>query len=194
MKILLIETALTENSTTKLMSHKFIEFYKENHLDVEVIEWDINKTKIGKISLNSENFATFWKDVEADKYIKELKTVDKIVFSAPVINIHYSANAKNFFDTICLADKTFSYKYSKKGEAIGLLDNIQNVQILASQGFSERVKILNKMQDTIAGTWKFLGAKNVQPTITLFSAKNFASKDQALKSVEDQLKKAALTF
>ncbi|SYV91518.1 Uncharacterised protein, partial [Mesomycoplasma hyorhinis] len=39
MKILLIETALTENSTTKLMSHKFIEFYKENHPDVEVIEW-----------------------------------------------------------------------------------------------------------------------------------------------------------
>lgn len=100
MKILLIETALTENSTTKLMSHKFIEFYKENHPDVEVIEWDINKTKIGKISLNSENFATFWKDVEADKYIKELKTVDKIVFSAPVINIHYSANAKTFWHNL----------------------------------------------------------------------------------------------
>ncbi|QJB71278.1 FMN-dependent NADH-azoreductase [Mycoplasma sp. 1654_15] len=194
MKILLIETALTENSTTKLMSHRFIEFYKEKHPDVEVIEWDINKTEIGKISLNSENFATFWKDVEADKYIEELKTVDKIVFGAPIINVHYSANAKNFFDAICLADKTFSYKYSKKGDAIGLLDNIKNVQILTSQGFSKKVKILNKMQDTIAGTWKFLGAKHVQPTVTVYSAPGFASKEEAVKSVEEELKKAAQTF
>ena len=49
---------------------------------------------------------------------KELKIVDKIVFSVSVINIYYLVNVKNFFDIICLVDKIFLYKYFVPTRAI----------------------------------------------------------------------------
>lgn len=40
---------------------------------------------------------------------------------------------RNFIDHIMVADHTFSYKYSKKGEAIGLVTNLKT-QIITVQG------------------------------------------------------------
>lgn len=86
-----------------------------------------------------------------------------------MINFNIPVTLKNFIDHIAIANKTFSYKYSKKGDAIGLLNNL-DVQIIATQGapldwypFASHYKFLE-------GFWNFVGA-NVKESIIIHSVK-----------------------
>ncbi|VEU59454.1 FMN-dependent NADH-azoreductase [Mesomycoplasma neurolyticum] len=162
MKVLVLKGSIIaeENSVSRQLTNKFVELYKKINPDHEIIEMDLSNESFSSQPLTAKNFATFWKDVNADKYIDLLKSVDKVILSTPMINFNMSAPVKNFMDTISVADKTFSYKYSKKGEAIGLLDHLK-VQILATQGAPIDWYPFGNVSENLKGVWKFLGAKEV---------------------------------
>ena len=104
-----------------------------------------------------------------DIFLNLLKEANKLIIGAPMINFNIPVTLKNFIDHIAIANKTFSYKYSKKGDAIGLLNNL-DVQIIATQGapldwypFASHYKFLE-------GFWNFVGA-NVKESIIIHSVK-----------------------
>ncbi|WGI36721.1 FMN-dependent NADH-azoreductase [Mesomycoplasma lagogenitalium] len=198
MKLLVIKGSIIESgkSGSKLMSDKFVEFYKQKNPDHEIIELDLNQEKTASISLSEKNFATFWKDIESEKYINLLKSVDKVLFSTSMINFNYSAPVKNFIDAISVANVTFSYKYSKKGDAKGLLDHLK-VQILTSQGAPADWYPFGLFTENLEGYWKFLGAK-VVPSIKLTGTKvapfSELTVDEKVDSIIENIKKAASEF
>ncbi|MGZ9762790.1 FMN-dependent NADH-azoreductase [Mycoplasma sp. 5912] len=126
----------------------------------DVKRFDLNETH-GDIFLTKKTYPDYWKQIDSDKWINLLKETDLVVISTSMINFAASVVVKNFIDSVSLADKTFSYKYSKKGEAIGLLDHL-NVLIIASQGAPQDWYQWGSHVSWLEGTWKFLGAKNVQ--------------------------------
>ncbi|RIV16856.1 FMN-dependent NADH-azoreductase [Mycoplasmopsis gallopavonis] len=88
------------------------------------------------------------------------KEVDLVVISNSMINFGPSAIVKNFIDSICVPNKTFSYKYSKQGDAIGLLTNL-NVIIVSTQGAPKGWYPFGNHTEWLKGVFKFIGAQNV---------------------------------
>lgn len=122
-----------EKSISTSLNKEFQKLYAQANPNDELIIMDLNKEKDLKEMLTSENFGTFFTTGIADKYINLLKSVDKLVISLPMINFNVPIVLKSFLDRVNVADKTFSYKYSKGDDAIGLLTHLK-CQILATQG------------------------------------------------------------
>lgn len=192
-EILYIKSHLHPDSTCNKVANLFIEQYRKENPDVKISEFDLNNEKVGKISLNSENFAHFWKDVDADFWIEKLKNTKKVIISSPIINWGYSAQIKNFFDAVCLADRTFSYKYSKKGGSIGLLDNIENVQIILSAHSKQSEFVSPSPQETIAGTFNFLGAKKINSPLVIEESHKYKNANFD-ESITNLIKEAVKNF
>lgn len=165
-KILVIRTSMVEKkiSVSNAMVDKFIEIYKSVKPNDEFIELDLNDEPMAQISLNRNNMGTFFNEKDSDKYIDMLKTVDKIIFSCPMTNFNICATAKNYLDHILVANKTFSYKYSKKGDAIGLFPHL-SVQLLTTQGAPLGWYPWGNHTENLKGTWEFAGAKVVKPVL-----------------------------
>ncbi|AHH45409.1 FMN-dependent NADH-azoreductase [Mesomycoplasma bovoculi] len=194
MKILYIKSELNNHSKPTILAERFIEFLLAKDSSLEVINLDLTSEKISNISLNTNNKATFWVDTESDRLINLLKSVDKIIISTPIINWGYTAEIKNFFDAVCLADKTFSYKYSKQGGSVGLVDNIKNVQIITTYHSSEEQLLPFNIEDSIAGTFKFIGAQNINENLVVYRGYEFHSKEELLKKFDSQIEKLANNF
>lgn len=156
-------------SISTYLTKKFVEQYKLHNKNDEIIEFDLNDLDLNQQYQNSNNMSDFFKNELNDKYINLLKEANKLIIGAPMINFNIPVTLKNFIDHIAIANKTFSYKYSKKGDAIGLLNNL-DVQIIATQGapldwypFASHYKFLE-------GFWNFVGA-NVKESIIIHSVK-----------------------
>ncbi len=134
-KILVIISSMvpSEKSYSIELANRFIKYYKKYNKNDEIEVLDLNKIDIAEKNITSNNFSNFLNTNDTDKYINQLKSIDKLVFTTPMINFNITSVAKNYLDHILVANKTFSYKYSKKGDAIGLLTNLK-VQILTTQG------------------------------------------------------------
>ncbi|WP_029330341.1 NAD(P)H-dependent oxidoreductase, partial [Metamycoplasma cloacale] len=78
------------------------------------------------------------------------------------------------------ANETFSYKYSNKGDAIGLLKNLK-LQVIATQGAPEDWYLWGNHVKYLEETFKFLGL-NVNESILIAGTK---TKEFALKSKEE---------
>lgn len=165
-KILVIRTSMVDKkiSISNEMVDKFIEIYKTIKPNDTFIELDLNNEPMAQISLNRNNAATFFNQNDSDKYIEMLKVVDKVIFSCPMTNFNICATAKNYLDHILVANKTFSYKYSKKGDAIGLLPHL-SVQLLTTQGAPFGWYTWGNHTENLKGTWEFMGAKVVKPVL-----------------------------
>ncbi|UUD35945.1 FMN-dependent NADH-azoreductase [Mycoplasmopsis citelli] len=161
-KVLFLEGNLTksESSYASQMLYEFKNQYMLAHPEDEVEMVNLNDTEFAQVFLHNSNFGTYWKDVNSDKWIDKLKSVDKVVLSCSMTNFGPNAVVKNFIDGVAVANKTFSYKYSKKGEAIGLLDHL-SVMVVASQGAPRDWYLWGSHIEWLKGTWKFLGAKVV---------------------------------
>ena len=158
-----------DTSISTYLTKKFVEEYKLNNKQDEIIEIDLNNIDLNEQYQNSNNMVNFFNNELNDKYINLLKEANKLIISAPMINFNIPVTLKNFIDHIAIANKTFSYKYSKKGDAIGLLNNL-DVQIIATQGapldwypFSSHYKFLE-------GFWNFVGS-TVKESIIVHSVK-----------------------
>ncbi|MGY6172122.1 FMN-dependent NADH-azoreductase [Candidatus Mycoplasma pogonae] len=174
----------------------FLKYYQTKNPGDEIIELNLNDVSAGTISMNSHNFGTYFNEEDSFKYIEQLKSVDKVIFATPMTNFNVSAVAKNYLDHIAVADKTFSYKYSKKGDAIGLLTNLK-VQIITSQGAPLGWYPWGNHTEFLRGMWNFLGTNVVEPILiagTKVGEAMTLGRDGYLATFEATLKKAAEEF
>ncbi|SJZ43282.1 FMN-dependent NADH-azoreductase [Mycoplasmopsis verecunda] len=147
------------------VSHKILDLVQEYYqadANNEITKIDLNTTKHAQVFMTANNFATYWTDVESDKWIELMKNTDILVITNPMINFSGSVLVKNFIDSIAVANKTFSYKYSHKGDAIGLLTNLKKVIIISTQGAPEGWYPFGDHATWLEGTFKFLGAQEVK--------------------------------
>ncbi|ATZ20578.1 FMN-dependent NADH-azoreductase [Mesoplasma coleopterae] len=164
-KILVINASVSQlnNSDSLAMSNMFIEEYKKINPSDEIIRLDLNETRMSQKTLTRNNISEYFNQEDSFNFIEQLKSIDKIVLNFSMVNWGIPAILKNYIDHITIANLTFTYKGSTDGNAIGLLSNIENIQILATKGgtgtpnsaFTEHVKNI----------WEFLGAKVQNPII-----------------------------
>ncbi|TPI01172.1 FMN-dependent NADH-azoreductase [Mycoplasma struthionis] len=190
-KVLVLYTSpiVADKSISTTLLNEFINLYAQKNPQDEITKIDLNKQDDIKQIISSENMATYFSDGVSDKYIELLKTHDKVILNAPMLNFNVPAVLKAFFDRVCVANKTFSYKYAKKGSSIGLLNHL-DIQIIATQGaplgwypFSSHVNYLE-------GVWNFLGAKKIN-TMLVDGVKveplSLKTADEILAEYEEEL-------
>lgn len=142
----------------------FLKKYQEAHPDDEIINLDLNDLPMAQKTLNSHNFKNFFNAEDTDKYVEQLKNVDKIVLSTPMTNFNYPAVLKNYLDHILVARKTFIYKYDGLGTSEGLLKHL-TVQLITTQGAHLGWYPFGNHTEMLRGTWDFVGAKVAKPII-----------------------------
>ncbi|ENY68735.1 Acyl carrier protein phosphodiesterase [Metamycoplasma auris 15026] len=197
-KVLVLYSSPLNNmkSISTLSAKKFIEEYKKINPNDEIIEFDLNNLEMAQCGMNSNNFGNFFNEDLSNKYIELLKEVNKVVISSPMINFNVPTVLKTFIDRIAVANKTFSYKYSKKGASIGLLSNLK-VQIIATQGAPYGWYLWANHISYLEGIWNFLGAE-VAKSIRIDGTKvePYVSMDPSdvIKDKEKEIKEAAEAF
>jgi len=193
-KILIITASVNpkEKSVTLNLLDRFLKYYKAKNPNDEFETLDLNTTVFGTKTLTVENFQEYW-DQETLDHIKHLKEIDKVIIASPMYNFYIPATVKNYIDHISLANETFSYKYSKKGDAIGLLTNL-TVQILAAQGAPLGWYPWGDHVGYLKGVWGFMGAKTTEP-ILIHGVKtepyNKMEISQVIDEFDDKIKSTA---
>lgn len=170
-KVLVIISSMIEekDSFSNALTKHFVKHYQAAHPDDEISYLNLNDIEMASKTLTKHNFATFFNEEDSDKYINQLKAINKVIFASPMTNYNVTSMAKNYLDHILVANKTFSYKYSKKGDAKGLLTNLK-VQILATQGAPYGWYLWGNHAKYLEGTWKFVGAE-IAPSILVCGTK-----------------------
>lgn len=165
-KLLVIKSSMIDKqvSVSEELTNRFVKYYKEANPNDEVIEIDLNEIPMAQKSLNRNNMKDFFNAEDSNFYIEQLKSAHKVIFSCPMTNFNICATAKNYLDHVLVANKTFSYKYSKKGDAIGLLNHL-NVQLLTTQGAPLGWYPWGNHTENLKGTFEFMGAKVVKPIL-----------------------------
>lgn len=190
-KVLVIISSMIDekNSFSLALTKHFVKYYQEFHPDDEIIYLNLNDTPMALKAITTQNFNTFFNEEDSDTYINQLKSINKLIFSTPMTNFNVTSMTKNYLDHILVADKTFSYKYSKQGDAKGLLTNLK-VQILATQGAPYGWYLWGNHAKYLEGTWKFAGA-SVAPSILVCGTKVKDSHETDIKLVigEESLEK-----
>ncbi|MGX9394992.1 FMN-dependent NADH-azoreductase [Mycoplasma sp. 1781] len=185
-----------EKSVSSAITKSFVEEYKKINKNDEIVELDLNELEMATHPMNSNNFSDFFNDELSGRYIDILKKTNKLIISAPMINFNVPAVLKNFIDRICVANKTFSYKYAKKGSSIGLLSNLK-VQIIASQGAPCDWYPWASHISYLEGIWNFLGAE-VSETLLIDATKvepfNSYSIEQIIKNKINKIKERVMNF
>ncbi|AGM26312.1 azoreductase [Spiroplasma syrphidicola EA-1] len=197
-KILVINGTVSPEKTSYsiALTKRFIKHYQALNPQDEFIYLDLNKTAMALKTLTVDNFGTFFNAEDTDFYVDQLKNVDKVIISCPMNNFNVSGLVKNYFDHILVADKTFSYKYSKKGDAIGLLPHLK-VQILTTQGAPYGWYLWGNHTEYLKGTWEFVGAQVNEPILiagTKVSPMKELTPEQLIDQYDEQIQKAVKTF
>lgn len=185
-----------EKSFSIALTNKFVKKYQELNPNDEIINLDLNEEQMALKTLSRNNSSTFWNEDDAMKYINQLKEVDKVIISSPMNNFSVSSLVKNYLDHILLANETFSYKYSKKGDAKGLLDHLK-VQILTTQGAPLGWYPFGDHTNFLKGTWEFVGAKVNEPILlagTKVAPLLNINVDEAANTLEDTINKVVKNF
>ncbi|CDZ17814.1 FMN-dependent NADH-azoreductase [Mycoplasma capricolum subsp. capripneumoniae] len=197
-KVLVLKTTAQadEVSNSVALTNRFLEEYKKFNPDDEIIIVDLNKDEVGTSILTSETFPTFYQQEVTKKYINLLKSVDKLVIACPMYNFSTPATLKSFIDHVSVANETFSYKYSKKGDAIGLITNLK-AQILGVQGAPLGWYPWGQHTQYVEEAMRFLGIEfnktvllagvKVAPLLELTPA-------QRVETIIDEVTEAAKTF
>ncbi|WP_373440529.1 FMN-dependent NADH-azoreductase [Metamycoplasma equirhinis] len=184
-----------EKSISSNLTNLFVENYLELNSNDELLKINLNDEKIGTEVMTSHSFVDVF-GTESEKWIDMLKSTNKLIISMPMINFNVPTVLKNFFDHICVANKTFSYKYSNKGDAIGLLSNLK-VQIIATQGAPIDWYQWGLFVNYVEGTCKFLGMK-VMPSIMVSGVKTKPLNEKNISEIKEifaeKIKKAAQDF
>lgn len=196
-KVLLIVTSMVapDKSFSYGLAQKFVEYYKQKNPDDQIIELNLNQVEMAQKTLTQQNFANFFNSEDSDFYIDQLKNVNKVIIATPMTNFNYPAVLKNYLDHVLVADKTFSYKYSKKGDAIGLLKHLK-VQLLTSQGAPFGWYPWGNHTEMLKGTWEFVGAQVCEPILIAGTKVDYKDKtvQDAINDYDAQIKQAAQSF
>lgn len=137
-KVLYIKANIKNDgeSRTFKVSDSFVEEYKKNNPEDEVIILDLYKENID--FLRPEDIGKIFgpKDEESKnnpilKYAYQFAEADKYIIAAPMWNLSIPAILKAYIDYVSVTGITF--KYTAEGP-IGLLDNKKAVHIVARGG------------------------------------------------------------
>lgn len=197
-KVLVLKTTAQadEVSNSVALTNRFLEEYKKFNPDDEIIIVDLNKDEVGTSILTSETFSTFYQQEVTKKYINLLKNVDKLVIACPMYNFSTPVTLKSFIDHVSVANETFSYKYSKKGDAIGLITNLK-AQILGVQGAPLGWYPWGQHTQYVEGAMRFLGIE-FNKTVLLAGVKVAPllqlTPEQRVETIIDEVIEAARTF
>lgn len=187
----------SNKSYSKALTDLFLKKYHDKYPEDKITILDLNTIDMAQITLNNSNASTFFNETDSLKFIKQLKEANKVICVSPMNNFNISGLLKNYLDHVLLANETFSYKYSKKGDAIGLLPHL-SVQIITTQGAPLGWYHWGNHTAYLEGTWKFVGAKINEPSLCLAGTKISPLKDEtpeiAAKTLEEQINKALKTF
>ena len=197
-KVLVIKSSMNakteKGSFSNAVVDKFVEIYKAKNPEDQIEFLDINKDEAGTFSLTSENIGSYWDNV--DKYIDQLKSMDKLIVSSPMTNFNYPAVLKNYLDKVLVANKTFKYKYDEIGASEGLVKNLK-VQIITTQGAPKGWYPFGDHTISLTGTFKFMGTNVVDPLIIAGLKTpqmiNYST-EEVVNKFENEIKTAAEKF
>jgi len=117
----------------------------------------------------------------SDKLIEELKLADTIIISVPVYNFGPPATLKAWSDLVARVKSTF--KYSKEGKQIGLLEN-KKVYIIITSGGTKVNGPDDFLTPWLVCVLKFFGINNIK----VIAAEQMAiDKEKSIKYAEDQI-------
>ncbi|SHM90394.1 FMN-dependent NADH-azoreductase [Anaerosporobacter mobilis DSM 15930] len=137
-KILYIKANIKKygDSRTFKISDRFVEEYKKNNPDDEVIVLDLYKERIGFLRPEDLEKLLGKKDDEARKnsilkYVYQFVDADKYIIAAPMWNLSIPAILKAYMDYVCASGITF--KYTENGP-VGLCKGKKAVHIVSRGG------------------------------------------------------------
>ncbi|EGV00122.1 FMN-dependent NADH-azoreductase [Mycoplasmopsis columbina] len=188
-RVLSVNGSVNAESLSWAANLTLVDYLLENREKSHLKFLDLNDSPFAKKSLNAKNFQKFFSDGDSDEFIDLLKNTDVLIISSPMINFNYSSLVKNFLDAVCVADKTFSYKYAKQGGSIGLLDHLQ-VIIIGTQGAPKGWYEFGDHVRALEGTFNFLGAKQIDSLLiagTKVEPLKSLTQKQILEQYKDQL-------
>lgn len=137
-KILYIKANIKKygDSRTFKISDRFVEEYKKNNPDDEVIVLDLYKERIGFLRPEDLEKLLGKKDDEVRKnsilkYVYQFVDADKYIIAAPMWNLSIPAILKAYMDYVCASGITF--KYTENGP-VGLCKGKKAVHIVSRGG------------------------------------------------------------
>ncbi|MGU8478944.1 NAD(P)H-dependent oxidoreductase [Clostridium perfringens] len=123
-------------SRTFKVSDSFVEEYKKNNPDDEIITLDLYKENIDFLRADDLGKLFGPKDEESKnnsilKYAYQFADADKYIIAAPMWNLSFPAILKAYIDYVSVSGITF--KYTAEGP-VGLLNNKKAVHIVSRGG------------------------------------------------------------
>lgn len=119
MKLLRIDSSARRSSISRQLTQKFVDSWKEEHPEGEVIERDLSKTMLPLITdewteaAYSEEAKRTQSQIEtlatSDTLIAELLAADTVVIGAPMYNFSIPSLLKAWIDQIVRIGKTLAY-------------------------------------------------------------------------------------
>lgn len=195
-----------DNSFSLSAGIEFINLYKDQNPNDEIVEIDVYNADIPLIDKNVLNVwnklqngveFTSLTDEEQRPVLRinnltdEFINADKYIFVTPLWNFSLPPMMKAYIDTICIAGKTF--KYTEKGP-VGLLNNKKALHIQAMGGMHEQA-VSNNIEfgnTYMKAIMPFLGVEDVSSI--LIDGTSILSKDQVKSSSYEEIKKIANSF
>src|SRR6266478_5660485 len=144
MQLFRIDSSARSSSVTRQLTAKFVEEWKQNHPDGEVIQRDLATTMLPHITddwsathLEPSQMTSAQRNYlsTSDRLIEELQVADTIVIGAPMYNFAIPALLKAWIDQIVRVGKTVTYGPSGRQ---GLLGNKRVFVITARGGAYEK--------------------------------------------------------
>src|ERR1700738_26178 len=118
MKLLQIDSSARTSSVTRRLTAKFVEEWRKNHPNGEVIQRDLSATALPLIT--DDWGATYLEDSQltlaqrpylstSDELIEELAAADMLVIGSPMYNFSIPSSLKAWIDQIVRIGKTVGY-------------------------------------------------------------------------------------
>lgn len=150
-------------SRTFKVSDSFVEEYKRNNPEDEIITLDLYKENIDFLRVDDLGKLFGHKDEESKnnsilKYAYEFADADKYIIAAPMWNLSFPAILKAYIDYVSVSGITF--KYTAEGP-VGLLNNKKAVHIVSRGGAYDNspYEMGDRYLRTILG---FFGIKDIE--------------------------------
>ena len=150
-------------SRTFKVSDSFVEEYKKNNPEDEIITLDLYKENIDFLRADDLGKLFGPKDEESKnnsilKYAYQFADADKYIIAAPMWNLSFPAILKAYIDYVSVSGITF--KYTAEG-AVGLLNNKKAVHIVSRGGAYDNspYEMGDRYLRTILG---FFGIKDIE--------------------------------
>ncbi len=185
-------------SRTFQISDNFIDSYKKQNPEDEIIELDLYDAGLGflpKGKMNEMREAVMKEDKEHPvlKFAYQFAEADKYVIAEPIWNLGLPAILKAYIDYVAISGITFAY--TEHGP-VGLLKNKKAVNIITRGGdySAEPMESLEMADKYLRNILGFMGISDYTTIATDRLDIITEDTDALLKGTKDKAAKVALTF